>query len=160
MDQVRVIYTLEDLPAPSLPMLFLAGPTPRHSHVESWRPQALRMIRRCGHELAVCYPEPPRSGSWDPDGVKHIRWERQALARSQVILFWVPRNLKLMPAFRTNTEWGFWTARNPDKLVLGFPPKAPGMRGMADDAEYYGIPVAASLSQTVIFAVQKLFSIH
>ena len=160
MDQVRVIYTLEDLPAPSLPTLFLAGPTPRHSHVLSWRPQALRMIRRMGHELNVFYPEPSGSASWDPDGVKHIRWERQALARSHTILFWVPRNLKSMPAFRTNTEWGFWTARNPDKLVLGFPPKAPGMKGMVDDAEYHGIPIAFSLSQTITLAMEKLFSIH
>ncbi|MCC7522395.1 hypothetical protein IT407_01145 [Candidatus Uhrbacteria bacterium] len=160
MENLQVIYTLDPLVGTALPSLFLAGPTPRHPHVRSWRPQALRTIRSYREKLAIYYPEPRGSDSWNPDGVQHIRWEREALKRADAILFWMPRQLTNMPGFRSNTEWGFWTARNPDKLVLGYPKDAPGMRGMSDDAQYYGIPIAHSLSATVKLSLEKLFSVR
>ena len=33
-----------------------------------------------------------------------VTWERDALAASDCVLFWVPRELKTMPAFTTNVE--------------------------------------------------------
>lgn len=157
MDAVRVIYALQEFPPPAVPSLFLAGPTPRKSYVKSWRPQALGMIRRRRRELAVLYPEPSALEKWSPDADDHINWERAALMRSKVILFWVPRHLEILPGFRTNTEWGFWTSCDPGRLVLGYPQGAPGMNGMRNDAECYRIPVAHSLSDALRLALDKLF---
>jgi hypothetical protein len=157
VDNVNVVYTLQDMPPAALPSLFLAGPTPRQAYVKSWRPEALRMIRRCQKAMIVFYPEPPGLDKWDPDGVKHVRWERNALTRSSVILFWMDRKLTTMPGFRSNTEWGFWTARDPSRLILAHPVKAPGMRGMIDDAQCHNIPVVHSLSAGINLALEKLF---
>lgn len=154
MDKVRVIYTLEPFAEPSVPSLFLAGPTPRKSFIKSWRPQAVNLLRRFHQEIAVYYPEPMMEGKWSPGTDEHINWERAALIRSRAILFWVDRNLEHMPGFRTNTEWGFWTSCDPDRLVLAYPKGAPVMRGMANDARFYNIPVAHSLSAGIKIAFE------
>lgn len=146
MDGVRVVYTLQDFPEARTPSLFLAGPTPRKSFIKSWRPRALNLIRRYRQEIVVYYPEPMIDGKWSPDSDDHINWERAALIRSRAIFFWVDRNLEHMPGFRTNTEWGYWTSCDPGRLVLAYPKGAPGMRGMANDARFYNVPVVHSLS--------------
>ncbi len=48
-------------------------------------------------------------------------WEREALHNANVIVFWVPRNMKTMPALTTNTEYGYWIVRNVDKVIYGRP---------------------------------------
>ncbi len=176
MDRVHVVYSLQDYPDPKTPSLFLAGPTPRKATVQSWRPKALKMIERYCQELVVYVPEqnqdpnpdqdpdaiqePEPLNKWSPDREEHIIWNRGALIRSRVILFWVDRHLKNMPGFRTNTEWGFWTGHDPSKLVLAFPKKASGMRGMNNDAHCYNIPTAHSLSRGIDIALEKIFSTH
>lgn len=42
--QVRSVYAFET-PDPESPSIFLAGPTPRSTEVESWRPEALKVIK-------------------------------------------------------------------------------------------------------------------
>jgi hypothetical protein len=154
MSNVQVIYTLGVLPASMAPSIFLAGPTPRKSFIPSWRPRAIRLLRRYNQELVIYDPEPADATNWSPDSDDHINWERAALMRSRIILFWVDRHLAHMPGFRTNTEWGFWTAYDPGRLVLSYPKDAPGMRGMANDASFYNIPVAHSLSTGIRIAVE------
>ncbi|MCE9586515.1 nucleoside 2-deoxyribosyltransferase domain-containing protein [Candidatus Uhrbacteria bacterium] len=158
MDQIRVVYTLQEFPDPSIPSIFLAGPTPRKSYIKSWRPKALQIMRRYRPDVTVYYPEPVSVDKWSPDSDDHINWERAAMARSRVILFWVDRKLDSMPGFRTNTEWGYWTARDYDRLVLAYPPKAPGMRGMHNDALCYNIPYVHSLSAGIAVALEKALS--
>jgi hypothetical protein len=154
MDQIQVVYALQEFPNPRIPSIFLAGPTPRKSYIKSWRPRALRMIQRYRQELVVYYPEPMIDGKWSPDADDHINWERAALIRSRAILFWVDRHLEHMPGFRTNTEWGFWTSCDPGRLVLTYPKNAPGMRGMANDARFYNIPTAHALSAGIKIAFE------
>ena len=85
-----------------------------------------------------------------------IEWEHNALQRSNIILFWVPRDVKNMPAFTTNIEWGYWMAKNPNKLVLGYPKKAPKMKYMKYYADKLGIPSTNKLKDAIEIAVNRL----
>lgn len=157
MDQTSVIYALQEFPDAKPPSIFLAGPTPRKSFIKSWRPRALQMISRHRKDLVVYYPEPVAADKWSPDSEEHLNWRRFAMLRSSVILFWVDRKLDSMPGFRTNNDWGFWTARDPERLVLAYPKNTTGMRGMHNDALYYDVPYAHSLSSGISVAVAKAF---
>jgi hypothetical protein len=155
MDQVRVVYTLQEFPDPKIPSIFLAGPIPRKSYTPSWRPRAIKMVRRFKQELVIYSPEPKLADKWNPDSDEHLDWRRAAMLRSRVIFFWVDRKLGSMPGFRTNTDWGHWTARDPERLVLAYPQAAPGMRGMYNDAICNNIPYLHSLSIGLGIAVEK-----
>lgn len=108
-------------------------------------------------DIAVYYPEPEDALNWNPEGDAHTNWERDALVQADVILFWIPRNLKHLPGLRTNVEWGFWIARNPGKLVLGYPSEdTPGTNSMRNDARLYGIPTTTCLSKGLELALGKI----
>jgi hypothetical protein len=158
MDQIRVVYALQEFPDPKIPSIFLAGPTPRKSYTPSWRPKAIKMAKRFKQELVIYSPEPKAADKWNPDSDEHLNWRRAAMLRSRVILFWVDRKLSSMPGFRTNTDWGHWTARDPDRLVLAYPLNAPGMHGMHNDALCYNIPYLHSLSVGLGIAIEKAIS--
>ncbi len=157
MGQIKLVYTLEEHEPVVRPSIFLAGPTPRREYVESWRPKVLRQIFRYGNgeDLTVFYPEPREKQRWNPEKNIHRRWEKRAMETSTIILFWIPRNLKTMPGFTTNLEWGFWMGRDPSKVVLGFPAGAPKMDPVIDDAEEYGIKIHHSYIAAVRAAVGK-----
>lgn len=98
--------------------IFLAGPTPRGENVESWRTMACQIIEQYGFDGIVYVPE---YSSWKPkaDYVDQAQWERDALANSSVIAFWIPRFLPDMPAFTTNVEFGYWL--HTGKVLYGRP---------------------------------------
>jgi hypothetical protein len=158
MGQVRVVYALQDFSDPKIPSIFLAGPIPRKSFTKSWRPTAIKIARRFEQELVIYNPEPGHTEKWSPDGDEHLNWRRAAMLRSRIILFWVDRKLGYMPGFRTNTDWGYWTARDPERLVLAYPKDAPGMRGMHNDALCYNIPYLHSLSAGIGIALEMALS--
>ena len=101
--------------------IFLAGPTPRGENVESWRTKACQIIEQYGFDGIVYVPE---YSSWKPktDYVDQAQWERDALANSSVIVFWIPRFLPDMPAFTTNVEFGYWL--HTGKVLYGRPDEA------------------------------------
>ena len=101
--------------------IFLAGPTPRGENVESWRTKACQIIKQYGFDGIVYVPE---YSSWKPktDYVDQAQWERDALANSSVIAFWIPRFLPDMPAFTTNVEFGYWL--HTGKVLYGRPDEA------------------------------------
>ncbi|MCT4612530.1 MAG: nucleoside 2-deoxyribosyltransferase domain-containing protein [Clostridia bacterium] len=102
--------------------IFLAGPTPRKQEVESWRPKALEILKELGYEGTVYIPE-DRDGTVKGDYLDQVEWEKEGLTDADVIVFWVPRELKGMPAFTTNVEFGYWA--NSGKIVYGRPLGAP-----------------------------------
>ncbi|MBT7349761.1 hypothetical protein HN803_03110 [candidate division WWE3 bacterium] len=110
---------------PGIPSLFLAGPTPRDQDTESWRPRALDILEKIGFKGIVYIPE---FSSWitAPDYNHQVNWELEALEASKKILFWVPRNLKTLPGFTTNVEFGYWLPSG--KVLYGRPPKTPKTR--------------------------------
>lgn len=101
--------------------IFLAGPTPRGENVSSWRTDACKILDELGFNGIVYVPE---YSSWKPkeDYVDQALWERSALEKATVILFWIPRELPDMPAFTTNVEFGYWL--HSGKVIYGRPDDA------------------------------------
>jgi len=131
--------------------VFLAGPTPRSLDVESWRDVMIRTLRNAGYQGHILIPEKrnPEDG-YDYDN--QIYWEEEALNSSDLILFWIPRDLKTMPGFTTNNEYGEWMKSR--KVILGFPEDAPKMRYMHKKAIKYHIPVYHDMEETAAGVVE------
>jgi hypothetical protein len=108
------------------PSIFLAGPTPRDLETQSWRPDAIEILRGLGYAGLIYAPEIEIPDA-DHDYTEQVDWEWAALEVAKTIAFWVPRKIDPtksdlgMPAFTTNTEFGFWLAKNPDKVFYGRP---------------------------------------
>ncbi|MBR2704808.1 MAG: nucleoside 2-deoxyribosyltransferase domain-containing protein [Clostridia bacterium] len=109
--------------------IFLAGPTPRDEAVHSWRPQAVKLLREIGFDGVVYVPEYSTEQVFQDyerqikhDYERQVEWEWNALDIAGAILFWVPRNLRDMPAFTTNVEFGYWVRE--DRAFYGRPNNA------------------------------------
>lgn len=132
---MKIINARQPLPDPNMvdrvtnamlvkDSIFLAGPTPRANNTTSWRPEAIKHLEYYGHDGYVFVPE---DDQWD-EAVHHdaqVNWEIDALGRAAVTLFWIPRDLELLPGFTTNTEFGFMLALRPHRTVLGVPIDTP-----------------------------------
>lgn len=110
------------------PSIFLAGPTYRDQlPSKSWRKHALKCLGEVGFKGVVYIPEYHTGKSISrpngEDGIPEWEWER--LEKSDIILFWIPRDLEKLPGFTTNVEFGRYVTLCPDKVFLGFPPNAP-----------------------------------
>lgn len=131
---MRVIYAFEPLPEVGHSSIFLAGPTPRagigEAAIKSWRQEAIDILQRIGYKGDVLIPE-PRDG-WQADYNGQIEWECYGRKVSDIIVFWVPREMKLMPAFTTNIEFGEDLPTG--KVLYGRPDDAPKNRYL--DARY------------------------
>jgi hypothetical protein len=126
---MNIVYARQPLPPArygNVPnSLFLAGPTPRGKNIPGWRPEALRLLKDdLRFNGTVFVPEDETWGLSKAIYAEQTRWEIQALGCSTVVVFWIPRELKHMPAFTTNTEFGFCAAFIPDFIVLGCPDDA------------------------------------
>ena len=108
---------------PPFASVFLAGPTPRDADTPSWRPQAVELLRSLGFQGTVLVPERESRTSFDYDD--QVEWEFAGLSQATRIAFWVPRDLKTMPALTTNVEFGYWLAQSPDRVRYGRPNGAP-----------------------------------
>ncbi len=107
--------------------IFLAGPTPRSINVKSWRPEAIEILNSLKFDGIVYVPE----REFDDrtfDYIKQVWWEREGLHNADVIVFWVPRAISDMPAFTTNVEFGYWLAKNKEKVIYGRPDSAEKIR--------------------------------
>jgi len=150
---VHVVYAQEPLPSHPTKTIFLAGPTPRTAKVRSWRPDALLELDWLGFDGHVFVPE-PRDGDWAPDYVDQVEWEEACLIRANCILFWVPRDLRDLPGFTTNDEWGTWKASG--KVVWGAPANAEKVRYQEYYARKLGVPMARTLADTARAAVDLM----
>lgn len=114
--------------------IFLAGPTPRDINVQTWRTEAIRILEELGFDGIVYVPErnfDDRTFDYDDQ----YWWEREALHNASAILIWIPRDLKTMPAFTTNVEYGKWSAINIDKVIYGRPDGS--QKNKYIDQDYY-----------------------
>ena len=100
--------------------IFLAGPTPRSLEIETWRKEALSILEELGYDRIVYVPE-REFDDRNFDYNNQVWWEREALHNANVVLFWIPRDIKTMPAFTTNVEFGYWISKNKDKVLYGRP---------------------------------------
>ena len=131
---MNVIYTTElikvDLIRDYPTTMFLAGPSPRGNEDGAWRPEAVEYLEAKGYEGLVFNPEQRTKGCIDFSKVDYpAAWEHTAIACSRVLVFWVPRELKHMPAFTTNIEFGYFIDKYPsDRILYGRPDDAPKNR--------------------------------
>jgi hypothetical protein len=123
--KLTVIYAKEQFPSEVVKTLMLCGPTPRNNNVISWRKEAIETLEKLGFDGHVFCPE-ERNGTFQGDYDDQIKWETEALNRADVIVFWVPRNMKTLPGLTTNVEFGAWA--NSGKVILGFPENAENIR--------------------------------
>jgi len=157
---VSVVWARE--PIPSGPSVFLAGPTPRSEAVASWRPQAIRALDaawKAPQTLHVLAPENP-GGLRELEYDDQIEWEWEGLERASAVLFWIPRDLRTLPGFTTNVEFGF-VARSA-RTVLGCPPDCPNPernRYLIRLARRLGTPVTETLAETAAAAVEIVAAI-
>lgn len=118
---MHIVYALEDAPETYSKSCFLAGPTPRAADVQSWRPEAIEILREIGYDGVVFVPE-DRSGEFHGDYMGQLEWELLNLKRTDLIVFWIPRELKTMPALTTNIELGRFCESG--RIVVGRPDDA------------------------------------
>lgn len=152
---MKIVYAGEAVPSTFEKAIFLAGPTPRKSDVQSWRPEALAILELLGYDGVVYVPEyrPGSDREWNNsigksfDHQQQIQWETTCLEMSDCIVFWVPRDLATMPALTTNDEWGTW--KKTGKIVFGCPETAPKTRYQQYFAEKLSVPLANTLTVTM-----------
>jgi len=161
---MQIIHAHEPIPS-NLPCLFLAGPTPRAQEVCSWRPKVVALLEARGltDDFSLVLPE-FRTATINEtleheEHYRQVQWEWSALGQANVILFWVPRDLETLPGFTTNVEFGYWAAKAPEKVVLGFPVGAPKMEYLETLAKAHSIPVSSSLGETVENALNLLLEL-
>jgi hypothetical protein len=151
---VSVVWAREPIPAG--PSVFLAGPTPRSEDVASWRPQAIDALDaawtapRTLHILVPERPGGPRQIEYD----NQVEWEWDGLDRASAIMFWIPRDLRTLPGFTTNVEFGLMVGSG--RAVLGCPPDCPDPernRYLIRLGRRFGIPVTETLTETVAAAL-------
>lgn len=134
--------------------IFLAGPTPRGENAVSWRKDAVRILEELGFDGVVYVPE---YSTWKPkeDYVDQAMWERNALTEADVIVFWIPRDLKEMPGYTTNVEFGYWLPTK--KVIYGRPDKAPKTKYLDWLYELdYGIKPLNNLQELMEYALKKV----
>ena len=154
---MQVVYAREPLPDRWAKSVFLAGPTPRDASTPSWRPEALRILEALGYDGVVFIPEDRDHNGCaiTPENYEpQIQWEHDALRHADVIVFWVARDLKDMPAFTTNIEWG--EQFDSGRVELGYPKETPKMGYFRTKAKWHGVPIAHALEDTLVRALSMI----
>jgi len=151
-NEIKLVYSDQKLPTKIVKTIFLAGPTPRNNNVESWRKEAIDIFRSKGFNGHLLIPE-PSNGKFEHEYTDQINWELEAMNMADVILFWIPRDLKDMPAFTTNVEFGKWVESG--KIVFGFPEEAEKMRYLEYLALDNGVEIFNDLDSLIDEAIQK-----
>ena len=142
--------------------VFLAGPIERRqsnqpAQLPCWRADAIRLLYEAAPTLVVYNPE----WSVQPEGwtyEKQVAWEIMAMAWSDVLLFWIPRQLPELPGFTTNVEFGEWLYST--KIVVGAPVEAPHMRYLQTRCHMANILWHNTLKHCCAAAIQKLSEVN
>lgn len=101
--------------------VFLAGACPRKNYETDWRSDMIAELQKCGFDGDVINPTNPKYDTKDPDYYnKQCTWETEGMHIASTILFWIDRNDE-HPAFTTNIEFGIWSGKAPQALVVGIP---------------------------------------
>jgi len=143
---MQIIYAPEEVPQTMSKSLFLAGPSPREKTHPNWRIEALTLLENFGYNGTVFIPL-PEDGVFTHSYSDQLDWKTKCLNMADVIMFWIPRDLKTLPAFTTNLEFGTWCASG--KIVYGHPPSAPRMGALDYQAQQENVPINETLEETL-----------
>lgn len=151
---ITVIHAGETPPETYNKAIFLAGPSPRGESDGNWRPEALETLEKAGYDGVVYVPLPREEGKWPANYEDQVEWETKYLHMSDIVVFWVPRDLESLPAFTTNVEFGLWVSSG--KAVYGRPPQAPKNRYLDWHAKQESVQVFDTLESTLNEAINKI----
>lgn len=113
---MEIRYSNEPLKVLKNYSIFLAGPSLRSPGLTSWRKKALEILKELNYKGIVCIPE---NDSDDFDYLNQVEWEMFYLNNVDKIAFWIPRDLKNLPGFTTNVEFGRYVDSN--RIIYGRP---------------------------------------
>ena len=150
---MKVLTPINELPKSTKKSVFLAGPTPRDNNADEkyfWRRKAIKYLEEKGYDGIVFSPDFHPETTYE----KQVSWENKCLNLADIILFWIPRDLKVLPGFTTNIEYGEWMKSG--KIVLGFPEDAEHVRYLKSKAELYKTPVFNTLENSLDKVLQYL----
>lgn len=151
---IDVVYAGESPPESYNKAIFLAGPSPRDPADGNWRPAALEYLEAAEYDGVVYVPLPREEGKWPENYDDQIEWETKYLHMSDVVVFWVPRDLEKLPAFTTNVEFGLWVSSG--RAVYGRPPEAPKNRYLDWHAKQESVQVFSTLDEVLSEAINKV----
>lgn len=100
----------------------LCGPTPRNNKTESWRKEAINILKELKYNGIVYIPESKNNENIFKCKEEQLMWERNCYINSDLILFWVPRKFPNMLGLTTNVEFGYWLKSK--KCLYGRPNNA------------------------------------
>jgi len=138
---MEIIYTLEE-EKNSKDSIYLAGPTYRPdengNQKSGWREEAINILEELNFNGTIFVPE-CRGGkalkNWSYK--RQVRWEINKMSDCGVILFWIPRDMKELPALTTNTEFGEYLYS--EKIVTGAPEDSENNRYLEERCRLQGI---------------------
>lgn len=148
-----------------VPTIFLAGPTVRGNqpHLTSWRFEAIEEFQKRGFKGDLIIPEFTLKEESDKGKEWVPLWEYNGLKKADCIMFWIPRTRELI-ALTTNMEFGYWQAREPQKMVYGRPDDAYRMgyldimwKIVAGENRQYVPSIQTSLETTVLASIIKAY---
>jgi len=141
---MQVIMTKDEFPTTITKSIFLAGPTPRGEVDDKyfWRKQVIKYLEEKNFDGIVFSPD-FCGASYN----EQVDWEDKCLNIADVILFWIPRDLEILPGFTTNVEYGEWMKSG--KVVLGCPEDAVKVRYLQSKARKYNVPICKTLEETI-----------
>lgn len=153
---LKVVYSDQQLPKEVTKSIFLAGPTPRSKNVKTWRNEAVDLLKEMKYDGTIFIPE-PSTGEFKHSYDDQVEWELSALNRADIILFWVPREMRSdfeMIGMTTNVEFGTWITSG--KVVFGYPKEAEKMRYLEFLAKQNNVNSHSTLKDTLKEAVEKI----
>lgn len=124
-DYMKVIYSMESIEIEGK-SIFLAGPIPRDENAVSWKREALNILEEHGFLGTVFVPE-AREFVPKVDYMDEVMWDKAALDKCDLIIFWVPRKRPYMLGLTTNVEFGYYIGKK--DIIYGRP-------NTADDIVY------------------------
>jgi len=140
-----VVTPKDEIPKSINKSIFLAGPTPREKNVDEkylWRKEVIKILEKKGYDGTVFSPD-FHAKSYE----EQVEWENKCLNIADCILFWIPRDMEVLPGFTTNIEYGEWMKSG--KIVLGFPETAKKVRYLKEKALVHKVSVSLTLEETI-----------
>lgn len=158
----NIVFSDQPIPQKITKSIFLAGPSPRAKDIFDWRHDALSLFEKNGFDGTVFIPVPKErffgkddSPDWTYDN--QVEWECKARNVSDIILFWIPHDIKNgMPAFTTNIEFG--EDIHSGKIIYGRPDNAEKCRYLDKRIIEIKENVFNNLNELIQYGITKLGS--
>lgn len=137
-------------------LVFLAGPCPRVGQDWiDWRTEFIDKLNAAGFNGDIANPTNENYDENDPDYYnKQCTWETNAFHYASAIVFWIDRNDE-HPALTTNIEFGIWSNKAPESLIVGIPENSEHCGYIKWVCEKKGIACYQTMDEVVNAVVEK-----